>query len=106
MPVYCMTRISLCASANPKFCFLCILCIPKNDFVYPECIPNRPLLKVGPTLPPGGGGSVACGWVGYFGFGQFGPKCLLPPPRGGGGVGSGWVGGWVRNLDGLDTATG
>ena len=58
----------------------------------------RPLLKVGPTLPPGGGwvgGSLACGWVGYFGFGQFGPKCLLPP-RGGVRVGvGGWVGGWV-----------
>ena len=59
---------------------------------------GRPLLKVGPTLPPGGGwvgGSLACGWVGYFGFGQFGPKCLLPP-RGGVRVGvGGWVGGWV-----------
>ena len=38
------------------------------------------------------GGSVACGWVGWFGFGQFGPTCLLPPPPPGLG---GWVGGWV-----------
>ena len=43
------------------------------------------------------GGSVACGWVGYFGLGQFGPKCLPPPPLGGAvrvWVG-GWLGGWV-----------
>ena len=39
------------------------------------------------VLPHGGGGgwvggSVAYGWVGQFGSGQFGPKCL-PPPWGG-----------------------
>ena len=51
--------ISLCASACPQI-FLCILRIPKNDFVYPMCIPKDcfvyplriPRTVVPATVPP------------------------------------------------------
>ena len=33
-------RISLYAGVRPETFFLCILRIPKNDFVYPVCIPQ------------------------------------------------------------------
>ena len=68
------------------------------------CAKIKPLLQVGPTLPGGGGGSVACGWVGSrlgltTGGGYLGhpptqdfrpthqPRLDLPSPGGGGGGG-------------------
>ena len=60
---------------------------------HPE-IQVRPLLKVGPTLPPGGGGGLwpVGGWVTLVLRNL--AQSAYSPPRGGG-VGSAWVGGLV-----------
>ena len=55
----------------------------------------RPLLKVGPTLPPRGGWGVCGLWMGgLLWFWAIWPKVPTPPQGGGGGLGrGGWVGG-------------